>query len=347
MNQNCENSRINNESAEPLVRIKNLKKYFKIPNKGVLHAVDDVSFDIYPHETLGIVGESGCGKSTIGNVVMRLLPQTDGVVEYRGQNLFDIRTREEKLEICKKMQIIFQDPYSSLNPRKIIRDILAEGYQIHHYGDAQTIERLVKELCDMVEIPLNLLDHYPHELDGGMRQVVGIARALSLNPDFIVCDEPVSSLDVSIQAKIINMLIDLQKKKNLSYMFISHDLSVVRHISHRIAVMYLGKAVETADSETIFRNTMHPYSIALLSAVPQINTEKKVNRILLKGDVPSPINPKPGCRFAPRCWMACERCFQEEPQLTEVEPGHCVACHYWKESREKAKNAAKISMNQI
>ncbi len=330
----------------PLVRVKNLKKYFTIPRKGMLHAVDDVSFDVYPGETVGIVGESGCGKSTIGNVVMRLLDRTDGSVEYRGKDIFTL-DKKEAFNLCKNMQIIFQDPYSSLNPKKTIRSILEEAYRIHGFKNSSELEKKVKELCDSVDIPCTLLDHYPHELDGGMRQVVGIARALSLDPDFIVCDEPVSSLDVSVQAKIINTLINLQKERNLSYMFISHDLSVVRHISKRIAVMYLGKIVETADSETIFRNTLHPYSIALLSAVPQINTEKKVERIVLKGDVPSPLNPKPGCRFAPRCWMAQGNCFEDEPVLQEVEPGHCVACHYWQESREKMKSAAKTGMDAI
>lgn len=330
----------------PLVRVKNLKKYFVIPRKGTLHAVDDVSFDVYPGETVGLVGESGCGKSTIGNVVMRLLDRTDGSVEYRGKDIFQL-SKKEKLDLCKSMQIIFQDPYSSLNPKKTIRSILEEAYRIHGVHDAKQLDEKLKELCDAVDISYNLLDHYPHELDGGMRQVVGIARALSLNPDFIVCDEPVSSLDVSVQAKIINTLIQLQKERNLSYLFISHDLSVVRHISKRIVVMYLGKIVETADSDTIFRNTLHPYSLALISAVPQINTEKKVERIVLKGDVPSPLNPKPGCRFAPRCWMAQENCFKDEPTLQEVEPGHCVACHYWRESREKMKDAAKTSVNAV
>lgn len=330
----------------PLVRVKNLKKYFAIPRKGMLHAVDDVSFDVYPGETVGLVGESGCGKSTIGNVVMRLLDRSDGSVEYRGKDIFSLE-KKDSFDLCKNMQIIFQDPYSSLNPKKTIRSILEEAYRIHGHHDTQELDQNIRGLCNAVDISYTLLDHFPHELDGGMRQVVGIARALSLDPDFIVCDEPVSSLDVSVQAKIINTLISLQKERNLSYLFISHDLSVVRHISKRIVVMYLGKIVETADSETIFRNTLHPYSLALISAVPQINTEKKVERIVLKGDVPSPMNPKPGCRFAPRCWMAHENCFKDEPLLQEVESGHCVACHYWHESRERMKTAAKTGMDAI
>lgn len=330
----------------PLVRVKNLKKYFTIPRKGMLHAVDDVSFDVYPGETVGLVGESGCGKSTIGNVVMRLLDRSSGNVEYKGKDIF-LLDKREAFDLCRNMQIIFQDPYSSLNPKKTIRAILEEAYRIHGFRGSRELENKIRQLCDSVEIPHTLLDHFPHELDGGMRQVVGIARALSLDPDFIVCDEPVSSLDVSVQAKIINTLISLQRERNLSYLFISHDLSVVRHISKRIVVMYLGKIVETADSETIFRNTLHPYSLALISAVPQINTEKKVERIVLKGDVPSPMNPKPGCRFAPRCWMARENCFMDEPPLHEVETGHKVACHFWQDSRERMKTAAKTSMDAI
>lgn len=203
---------------------------------------------------------------------------------------------------------------------------------------------MVEQLCQRVDIPENLLDHYPHELDGGMRQVVGIARALSLNPKLIVCDEPVSSLDVSVQAKIINLLMDIQKELGISYLFISHDLSVVRHISNRIAVMYLGQIVELCDTDTMFESTMHPYSIALLSAVPQVDVEKKIRRILLKGDVPSPMNPKPGCRFAPRCWMAQPCCFEQSPELKEVAPGHCVACHFAEQSREKMLEAETTSL---
>lgn len=329
---------------EPLIQAQHLKKYFKINKKKTLHAVDDVSFEIYPGETLGLVGESGCGKSTVGNVIMRLLPRTDGKLLYRGKDIFEAG-KEEAMELCKKMQIIFQDPYSSLNPRKTIRKILSESYEIHHYGSKETIAKAVEELCDRVQVPQNLLDHFPHELDGGMRQIVGIARALSLNADFIVCDEPVSSLDVSIQARIVNLLMDLQKELGLSYLFISHDLSVVRHISNRIAVMYLGQIVEIAETDEMFSNTRHPYSIALLSAVPRVNVDQKVSRIVLKGDVPSPINPKPGCRFAPRCWMAQEICSQEAPEMQEVCPGHCVACHFASESRQRMKTVETVSLN--
>ncbi|MDR1625411.1 MAG: ATP-binding cassette domain-containing protein [Spirochaetia bacterium] len=323
-----------------LVEAKRLKKYFDVRGKGKLHAVDDVSFEIRQGETLGLVGESGCGKSTVGNVVMRLVPKTEGEFLYRGKDVFSA-TASEQMELCKRMQIIFQDPYSSLNPRKTIKDILSEAYVIHNYGSKGKIFQAVGKLCDLVEMAHNLLERFPHELDGGMRQVVGIARALSLSADFIVCDEPVSSLDVSVQARIINLLMDLQKKLGLSYLFISHDLSVVRHISNRIAIMYLGQIVETAETDRIFQNALHPYSIALLSAIPRVNVSNS-KRIVLKGDVPSPMNPKPGCRFAPRCWMAHESCVRDDQEQVEVEPGHFVACRFALESRERAKKAETI-----
>lgn len=330
----------------PLLEAKDLKMYFKIPRKGFLHAVDGVSFTVNRGETFGLVGESGCGKSTVGNVIMRLLTATGGACYFNGKDVF-AANREEDMVFRKKMQIIFQDPYSSLNSRKTVKQILAEAFEIHKMGDKAAVRKMVMELCDRVQIPHSLLDHYPHELDGGMRQVVGIARALSLNPEFIVCDEPVSSLDVSVQARIINLLMDIQRESGISYLFISHDLSVVRHISNRIGVMYLGQIVEITDADTMFENPLHPYSIALLSAVPRINLEEKVTRIVLKGDVPSPMNPKPGCRFAPRCWMAHENCFEDSPELKEVEPGHCVACHYYAESRERMRTAITTSISEI
>lgn len=342
LNENVNHSTEENVANEPLIRAENLKKHFKVKKKGMLHAVDNVSFYVNQGETLGLVGESGCGKSTVGNVVMGLTPKTDGNLYYRGIDVFNANA-EDKMYLRKKMQIIFQDPFSSLNPRKTVEQILSEAYQIHKIGSKEEIKKRVVELCDKVEIPRNLLDRYPHELDGGMRQVVGIARALSLDADFIVCDEPVSSLDVSVQAHIINMLMDMQKKMNLSYLFISHDLSVVRHISNRIAVMYLGQIVETAEADDIFANPMHPYSIALLSAVPVVNVDnsKRQKRIVLEGDVPSPMNPVPGCRFAPRCWMAHADCRDADPTLQEVTPGHCVACFYAKEARERAEEIKK------
>ena len=326
----------NTVSNEPLLVAKNLKKYFDIKRKGLLHAVDDVSFDVHSGETMALVGESGCGKSTVGNVIMRLLAPTGGTLTYKGINVFKAKDTQS-MELRKKMQMIFQDPFSSLNPRKTVYKILSEAYEIHKYDSASVIKKAVEDICDRVQFPKSLLDHYPHELDGGMRQVVGVARSLSLNPDFIVCDEPVSALDVSIQARIINMLMDLQKDFGIAFLFISHDLSVVRHISKKVAVMYLGQIVETAETDEMFANTMHPYSIALLSAVPKVDVEKQISRIVLKGDVPSPMNPKPGCRFAPRCWMASKECFNENPPLQEVSPGHNVACFYSLQSAERAK----------
>lgn len=330
----------------PLVEVKNIKKYFNIRNKGVLHAVDDISFNIGRGETVGLVGESGCGKSTIGTVMMRLQPQTEGQVLFEGKNIFDIRNRKEDMDVRRKMQIVFQDPYSSLNPKKRIKSILAESFDIQKTCPKSELDRTLEMLCEKVGISKDMWMQFPHELDGGKRQIVGIARALSVNPEFIVCDEPVSALDVSVQAKIINLLMDLQKEMNLSYLFISHDLSVVKHISHKVAVMYLGRMVEFADKDKLFSNTLHPYSIALLSAIPQVDTENKVHRIVLKGDVASPINPKPQCRFAARCWMSQPICFEQEPQLCEVEPGHCVACHFANESREHAASAEVISIDK-
>ncbi len=329
------------ENRTPLVQVQNLKKHFDIKGKGKLHAVDDVSFDIYPGETVGLVGESGCGKSTVGNVIMRLHKPTGGRFLFQGQSVFDAQGKEH-LELCKKIQVIFQDPYSSLNPRKTIRAILKESYGIHKMVKGEEVEKTIRTLCMETGISVDLLDKYPHELDGGKRQIVGIARALSLSPEFVVCDEPVSSLDVSIQATIINLLIDLQKKKGLSYLFISHDLSVVRHISNRIAVMYLGQIIEMAETDEIFSNALHPYTIALLSAVPRVELTDKMSRIVLKGDVTSPINPKPGCRFAPRCWMAREACFEKEPEMILKGDGHMVACHFYSESRELAEKAEKF-----
>ena len=322
--------------VRPLVQVRNLKKHFVIKGKGMLHAVDDISFDIYPGETLGLVGESGCGKSTVGNVLVRLHKPTAGEMIFDDVSVFKADAREG-FALCRKMQIIFQDPYSSLNPRKTIRMILQEAYEIHKIAGGAEMEQRIRTLCAETGISEDFLDKYPHELDGGNRQIVGIARALSLSPEFIVCDEPVSSLDVSIQATIINLLMDLQRKKNLAYLFISHDLSVVRHISNRIAVMYLGQIIELAETDEIFSNTLHPYSIALLSAVPKVQIGKKVSRIVLKGDVPSPLNPVEGCRFAPRCWMAQDICKTVTPPLIDVnDRGHKVACHFWKESQAKA-----------
>ena len=333
------------EEKKPLIEVKNLKKYFQVGSGKTLHAVDDVSFSLEKGQTLGLVGESGCGKSTVGTVIMRLQDPTSGELLFEGKDIFKCKNRKENLQYCKEMQIVFQDPYSSLNPKKTIRSILSEGYLIHHTVSKKDLNDVLALLSEKTGISKDMWDQYPHELDGGKRQVVGIARALSMNPKFIVCDEPVSSLDVSVQAKVLNLLMDLQKEMNLSYLFISHDLSVVKHISDRIAVMYLGQIVETADKDTLFADTRHPYSIALLSAIPKVDVENKVSRIVLKGDVPSPINPKPVCRFANRCWMSQPICFEQEPELKEVSPGHCVKCHFAEKSRELMIGAEKTGLN--
>jgi len=325
-----------NSGSLPLFEVKDLKKHFKVKNKGLLRAVDGVSFSVMPGETLGLVGESGCGKSTVGNVIMRLHQATNGEVVFKGENVLDSKGKAS-MDFKKKIQIIFQDPYSSLNPKKTINGIMEEAYRIHGLYKGKERQQKIEEIIELCGLEKYVLEKYPHELDGGKRQLVGIARALSLGPEFIVCDEPVSSLDVSIQATIINLLMDLQKKMNLSFLFISHDLSVVRHISKRVAVMYLGQIIEMAETDEIFSNAMHPYTIALLSAVPKINFSEKSERIVLEGDVPSPINPGEGCRFAPRCFMCKDICKTTQPELKKVADGHLAACHFYRESQERAK----------
>ncbi|MBQ6261651.1 MAG: ATP-binding cassette domain-containing protein [Firmicutes bacterium] len=311
---------------EKLIEVRNLKKYFKVPS-GELHAVDNVSFDIYKGETVGLVGESGCGKSTIGRTILRLIPHTGGEVIYKGENILNYP--EEKMRILRReMQMIFQDPYSCLDPRKTIGQIIAEPIVINKTVPKNKINEYVLDLLSKGGVSRKLYNSYPHELDGGRRQRVGIIRALALNPSFIVCDEPVSSLDVSIQAQILNLLQELQRDMGLTYLFISHDLSVVKHISNRIIVMYLGEVVESCKSNLLFKNPLHPYTIALLSAVPVAKYDQHRERIILKGDVPSPINPKPGCRFASRCWKAQDICFEETPELKEIETDHYVQCHF-------------------
>jgi len=314
-----------------LLDVKNLKKYFKIKGKGYLHAVDDISFEIYKGETLGLVGESGCGKTTVGNLLLRLLPETGGSVFLDDIDILNAPNSLNR-EICRKIQMIFQDPYSSLNPKKKVKEILAEPFLVQKIVKGQkAVDNKIVELCEMVNIQKELLTKFPFELDGGKRQTVCIARALAFRSDLIVCDEPVSSLDVSIQAQIINMLMDLQEKLNMSYLFITHDLSVVRHISNRIIVMYLGKIMEESPTEDLFERPLHPYTKALLSAIPSIDTEKSMDRIILEGDVPSPINPPQGCRFYKRCSKAQPICLEKEPQLRDTAfPGHRVACHFAK-----------------
>ena len=308
-----------------LLEVKGLKKYFSTP-RGMLHAVDDVTFTINKGQTLGVVGESGCGKSTTGRAILRLLEPTGGEVLFEGEDLAKL-SKEEMRKKRKDLQIIFQDPFSSLNPRKTISQTIAEPLLLNKMvTDKKQLQKKVLELMETVGLAERLYNTYPHELDGGRRQRIGIARALSVNPKFIVCDEPVSALDVSIQAQILNLMEDLQEQMGLTYMFITHDLSVVNHFSDDIAVMYLGKLIEKAPSDELFKNPTHPYTQALLSAIPLPNIHKQLDRILLKGEITSPIEPKPVCRFANRCNYATDRCRSEEPQLREISPGHFVSC---------------------
>lgn len=310
---------------KPILEVKNLKKYFKNP-KGMLHAVDDVSFTINRGKTLGIVGESGCGKSTTGRAILRLIEPTAGEVWFDGKNVLSLNAKEMRM-MRREMQIIFQDPYASIDPRMSVAEIIGEPLKLQGIiPDKQERTKRVRELMDLVGLASRLENAYPHELDGGRRQRAGIARALSVNPKFIICDEPVSALDVSIQAQILNLLQDLQEQLGLTYIFVTHDLSVVKHFSDDIAVMYLGRLFEKAPAEELFDHPMHPYTEALLSAIPIPDIHTKMNRILLRGEITSPIDPKPVCRFANRCPYATDRCRSEEPQLKEVRPNHFVAC---------------------
>ena len=311
--------------AAPLIETVNLKKYFNTP-RGLLHAVDDVNIKINAGETLGIVGESGCGKSTLGRTMVRLVDATDGKVLFKGENILDYNKKQMK-KMHTSMQMIFQDPFTSLNPRLSIGEIISEPMKVVHNVKGSDMKTRVQELMDMCGLPQRYYNTYPHELDGGRRQRVGLARALALDPQFIVCDEPVSALDVSIQAQIINLLMDLQAQKGLAYMFITHDLCVVRHISNNIAVMYLGQVVEYASRDELFAHQYHPYTVALLAAIPTTDLSRRNReRHLLQGEVGNPINPAPGCRFASRCKYATEKC-KEPQELREVFPGHFVRCH--------------------
>ena len=309
--------------AEPCIEVRNLKKYFDV-GKGKLHAVDDVSFKIEKGRTMGVVGESGCGKSTLGRTIIHQHKATGGQIFYNGQDVTNVKGKALR-DMKEHMQIVFQDPYSSLNPRYTVEATIREPLMLSRRFNKQQLNEEVSRLMDLCGIDERLRLAYPHELDGGRRQRVGIARALALHPDFIVCDEPVSALDVSIQAQVLNLLMDLQEKENLTYMFVTHDLSVVRHISHDICVMYLGQLVETSPSKELFEKPYHPYTKALLSAIPTIDIHKPFERIQLKGEITSPINPKPGCRFAARCPYATEKCMQPQ-QLEEVAPNHFVSC---------------------
>ena len=311
-----------------LLEVSHLKKYFKTP-RGLLHAVDDVSFTLDAGKTLGVVGESGCGKSTLGRVVIKLLSATDGRIVFEGE---DITQLKSGYSLHSRMQMIFQDPYASLDPRMSVSEIIAEPLRVHKLCKSkEELDGRVKELMDTVGLAERFAFSYPHELDGGRRQRIGIARALALEPKFIVCDEPVSALDVSIQAQILNLMQDLQEERGFTYMFITHDLSVVKHISNEILVMYLGQAVEKCGADELFARPLHPYTKALLAAIPEPVVKKDRKRELLKGEIVSPIDPKPGCRFAARCPYATEHCHTVSPQLQEVEPEHFVSCHRVKE----------------
>ena len=312
--------------SDTILEVKHLKKYFNTP-KGTLHAVDDVSFTLERGKTLGIVGESGCGKSTTGRAILRLIEPTAGEVIFNGEDITK-KNKEQMRLLRREMQLIFQDPYASLDPRKTVSEIIGEPLKLQKLiPDAKKRAERVHELMEVVGLADRLINTYPHELDGGRRQRIGIARALAMEPKLIICDEPVSALDVSIQAQILNLMQDLQEQMGLTYIFITHDLSVVNHFANDIAVMYLGQLIEKAPSVTLFDNPVHPSTKALLSAIPVPSLRKKRQRVMLKGEISSPINPKPGCRFAVRCPYATDRCRTEEPKLVEIEKDHFVACH--------------------
>lgn len=319
---------------ELLMEVKNLKKYFPVQsgflssNKGYVKAVDDVSFNIYKGETLGLVGESGCGKSTTGRMLVNLMNPTSGNVLFEGKDIRELSKRDKR-SLSKNIQIIFQDPYASLNPRMTIGDIIAEPMKINKIAESAEIEKRVLNLLNYVGLASYHKDRYPHEFSGGQRQRVGIARAISVNPKLIVCDEAVSALDVSIQAQVLNLLHDLQKEFDLTYLFIAHGLNVVKHVSNRVGVMYLGKLVEIANDKKLYDAPKHPYTQALLSAIPVPNPKVQKERVILKGDVPSPLNPPSGCRFHTRCPKCMDICKVEEPKMIEIEGRHSVACHLY------------------
>lgn len=315
------------EKRTPLVQTVDLQKYFKLKGGAKLHAVDGINLDICAGDTLGVVGESGCGKSTLGRTILKLIEPTGGKIIYDGKDITSLRSGRMHA-MRREMQIIFQDPYSSIDPRKSVIEVIAEYMLIHKtYPNRHLTFNRAAELMDMVGLAKRYANSYPHELDGGRRQRIGIARALSLNPRFIVCDEPVSALDVSIQAQILNLLMDLQDELGLAYMFVTHDLSVVKHISDNIMVMYLGKCVELAPSDELFQNPMHPYTQALLAAIPEPDISRRNKEFkIIRGEVTSPINPKPGCRFAARCEHCMKQCTESDPEYVETAPGHFTAC---------------------
>ncbi|SCG82084.1 peptide/nickel transport system ATP-binding protein [Proteiniborus sp. DW1] len=316
------------DERKNLIEVRNLKKYFNVGRGLTLKAVDGISFSIKEGETLGLVGESGCGKSTAGRTIVGLYDITDGEIIFDGMDVGRL-SKSEKKQFTRSAQMIFQDPYASLNPRMTVTDIIGEGIDIHGLHKGQDRQKRIYNLLELVGLRREHASRYPHEFSGGQRQRIGIARALAVEPKFIVCDEPISALDVSIQAQVVNLLEDLQTEFGLTYLFIAHDLSMVKHISNRIAVMYLGTIVELADSNELYERPLHPYTQALLSAVPipDPEIEKDRKRIMLEGDVPSPINPSPGCKFQGRCRMAQDICRKETPELKEIYPGHFVACH--------------------
>lgn len=316
---------------KPLIQVQNLSKYFQINKNETLKAVEDVSFDIYEGETVGLVGESGCGKSTTGRCLVKLYNPTKGKVLYDDKDIFKAKNKDESLEYCKNTQMIFQNPYSSLNPRMTVKDIVGEGIRLHERISEKNLDEKIEDLLRAVGLNRDHMSRFPHEFSGGQRQRIGIARALSVDPKFIVCDEPISALDVSIQAQVLNMLKKLQADRGLTFLFIAHDLSVVKYISDKVIVMYLGMIVEQSESEELYKNPMHPYTQALLSAIPVAdpNIAKNKERIKLKGEIPSPINPKNCCRFVERCNYAKSICHEEIPKLKEFDYNHKVACHLY------------------